>query len=173
MPECLYRASIGGQSGGFPLKTRGNDGQYDPAEQLPFQTDFGMKLNLHIHGFLLRQFFLTILKALDEAATIDRASPLRILISTIIPNAWPAIVAVSLFHFFYAWNDFFEPLIYLSATPDLQPISAGMQVFNALYAQQPHLIQSTALLGMALAVLLFFMAQKVFLQGASMAGVSK
>lgn len=123
--------------------------------------------------FLLRQFFLTIPKALDEAATIDGANPLRTLVSIIIPNAWPAIVAVSLFHFFYAWNDFFEPLIYLSATPSLQPISVGMQVFNALYAQQPHLIQSTALLGMALPVLLFFMAQKIFLQGASMAGVSK
>ena len=123
--------------------------------------------------FLLRQFFLTIPRALDEAATIDGANPLRILVSIIVPNAWPAIVAVSLFHFFYAWNDFFEPLIYLSATPDLQPISVGMQVFNALYAQQPHLIQSTALLGMALPVILFFLAQKIFLQGASMAGVSK
>ncbi len=123
--------------------------------------------------FLLRQFFLTIPRALDEAATIDGANPLRILISIIVPNAWPAIVAVSLFHFFFAWNDFFEPLIYLSAKPALQPISVGMQVFNALYAQQPHLIQSTALLGMALPVILFFLAQKIFLQGASMAGVSK
>jgi multiple sugar transport system permease protein len=123
--------------------------------------------------FLLRQFFLTIPRVLDEAATIDGANPFRILISIIIPNAWPAIVAVSLFHFFFAWNDFFEPLIYLSATPDLQPISVGMQVFNALYSAQPHLIQSTALLGLALPVLLFFLAQRIFLQGASMAGVSK
>ncbi|RMH75712.1 MAG: carbohydrate ABC transporter permease [Calditrichaeota bacterium] len=123
--------------------------------------------------FLLRQFFLTIPRALDEAATIDGANPLRILVSIIVPNSWPAIVAVSLFHFFYAWNDFFEPLIYLSSTPNLQPISVAMQVFNALYAQQPHLIQATAMLGLALPVLLFFMAQKVFLQGASMAGVSK
>ncbi len=123
--------------------------------------------------FLLRQFFLTIPRVLDEAATIDGANPLRILVLIIVPNAWPAIVAVSLFHFFYAWNDFFEPLIYLSAAPDLQPISVGMQAFNALYAQQPHLIQSTALLGMALPVILFFLAQKIFLQGASMAGVTK
>ncbi len=123
--------------------------------------------------FLLRQYFLTIPRALDEAALIDGASPLRTLWSVILPNAKPAIVAVSLFHFFFAWNDFFEPLIYLAATPDLQPISVAMQQFNALYAQQPHLIQATALLGMVVPVLFFFAAQKVFLQGASLAGVSK
>ncbi len=123
--------------------------------------------------FLLRQYFLTVPKALDEAALIDGASPLRTLWSVILPNARPAIVAVSLFHFFFAWNDFFEPLIYLAAEPKLQPISVAMQQFNALYAQQPHLIQATALLGMAVPVLLFFAAQKVFLQGASLAGVSK
>ena len=123
--------------------------------------------------FLLRQYFLTVPRALDEAAMIDGASPLRTLWSVILPNARPAIVAVSLFHFFFAWNDFFEPLIYLSTRPELQPISVAMQQFNALYAQQPHLIQATALLGMALPVLLFFAAQRVFLQGASLAGVSK
>jgi multiple sugar transport system permease protein len=123
--------------------------------------------------FLLRQYFLTVPRALDEAALIDGASPLRTLWSVILPNARPAIVAVSLFHFFFAWNDFFEPLIYLASRPDLQPISVAMQQFNALYAQQPHLIQATALLGMVVPVLLFFAAQKVFLQGASLAGVSK
>ncbi len=123
--------------------------------------------------FLLRQYFLTIPKALDEAAMIDGASPLRTLWSVILPNAKPAIVAVTLFHFFFAWNDLFEPLIYLAAQPELQPISVAMQQFNALYAQQPHLIQATALLGMALPVLLFFAVQKVFLKGASLAGVSK
>ncbi len=123
--------------------------------------------------FLLRQYFLTIPKALDEAAIIDGANPLRTLWSVILPNAKPAIIAVTLFHFFFAWNDFFEPLIYLASKPELQPISVAMQQFNALYAQQPHLIQATALLGMALPVLLFFAAQRVFLQGASLAGVSK
>jgi multiple sugar transport system permease protein len=123
--------------------------------------------------FLLRQYFLTIPRALDEAAALDGASPLRTLWSVILPNAKPAIVAVSLFHFFFAWNDFFEPLIYLAAQPQLQPISVAMQQFNALYAQQPQLIQATAMLGMILPVLLFFAVQKVFLKGASLAGVSK
>ncbi len=123
--------------------------------------------------FLLRQYFLGIPRTLDEAAALDGASPLRTLVSVILPNAKPAIVAVSLFHFFFAWNDFFEPLIYLSNKPELQPISVGMQVFNALYAQQPHLIQATALLGMVLPLIIFFAAQRIFLQGASLAGVNK
>ena len=56
--------------------------------------------------FLLRQYFLTIPRDLDEAAMIDGAGPFRILRSVIVPQAIPAIVAVTLFHFFFAWNEF-------------------------------------------------------------------
>ena len=61
--------------------------------------------------FLLRQYFLTIPRELDEAAMIDGAGSFRILRSVIIPQAKAAIVAVSLFHFFWAWNEFFLPLV--------------------------------------------------------------
>ena len=80
--------------------------------------------------FLLRQYLLTIPRDLDEAATIDGAGPFQILRSVILPQAWPVIVAVSIFTFVYAWNDFFGPLIYLSATPELQPAPVGLQRFN-------------------------------------------
>lgn len=123
--------------------------------------------------FLLRQFFLTIPRELDEAAMIDGASPLRILLAVILPQAVPAVIAVSLFHFFWAWNDFFGPLIYLVGKPDLFPISVGMQVFNALYASQPHLIQATAVMAMALPLLVFFFAQRFFMQGVVVTGVDK
>ena len=69
--------------------------------------------------FLLRQYFLTIPRELDEAAMIDGASSFRILRSVIVPQARAAIVAVSLFHFFWAWNEFFLPLVYLQSAPDL------------------------------------------------------
>jgi multiple sugar transport system permease protein len=123
--------------------------------------------------FLLRQFFLTIPRDLDEAAMIDGAGPLRILLSVLLPQAAPAIVAVSLFHFLFAWNDFFGPLIYLVGKPDLFPISVGMQVFNALYASQPHLIQSTAVMAMVVPILIFFFAQRFFMQGVVITGVDK
>ena len=67
--------------------------------------------------FLLRQYFLTIPRDLDEAAAIDGAGPFRILRSVVLPQAWPVIIAVAIFHFVYTWNDFFGPLIYLSGAP--------------------------------------------------------
>ena len=63
--------------------------------------------------FLLRQFFMTIPLELDDAAKIDGANPLQILLYIILPQARPALVSVGIFHFLYAWNDFYEPLIFL------------------------------------------------------------
>jgi multiple sugar transport system permease protein len=123
--------------------------------------------------FLLRQFFMGIPRDLDEAAMLDGASPLRTLVSVILPQAFPAIIAVALFHFFWAWNDFFGPLIYLVGKPELFPISVGIQVFNALYAVQPNLIQATMIMAVALPLLLFFVAQRFFMQGVVITGVEK
>lgn len=123
--------------------------------------------------FLLRQYFLTIPKELDEAAVIDGAGPFRTLWSVVLPQMKPAIVAVSLFHFYFAWNDFFEPMIYLSTRPDLQPISVGLRTFNTLYDAQPQLIQSGAMLALIIPVVVFLFAQRVFLQGIDLSGVQK
>jgi multiple sugar transport system permease protein len=123
--------------------------------------------------FLLRQYFLTIPRDLDEAAMIDGAGPFRILWSVIIPQAIPAIVAVTLFHFFWAWNEYFLPLIYLQSVPELQPLSVGLARFNALYSQQPTLIQAAAIMAMALPVVVFFLAQRAFMRGVVFGGVEK
>lgn len=123
--------------------------------------------------FLLRQYFMTLPRELDEAAVIDGAGPFRVLLWVIIPQSWPVIVTVSLFHIVFAWNDYFEPLIYLLGRPELQPISVGIQRFNFIYDQQPHLIQATALLGLAVPVLLFFLAQRFFMRGVVITGVEK
>ena len=64
--------------------------------------------------FLMRQYFMTIPREMDEAAAMDGAGPFRTLISVIIPQSWPVIIAVGIFHFVYSWNNFFEPLIYLA-----------------------------------------------------------
>ena len=123
--------------------------------------------------FLLRQYFLTIPRDMDEAAMIDGAGPLRILRSVIVPQAIPAIVAVSLFHFFFAWNEYFLPLIYLQGKPDLQPLAVGLARFNALYSQEPTLIQAAAILAMILPVAVFFLAQRAFMRGVVVTGVEK
>ena len=123
--------------------------------------------------FLLRQYFLTIPRELDEAAMIDGAGPFRILRSVIVPQAIPAIVAVSLFHFFWAWNEYFLPLIYLQGKPELQPISVGLGRFNSVYSQESTLLQAAAIMAMAIPVVVFFVAQRAFMRGVVFGGVEK
>jgi multiple sugar transport system permease protein len=120
--------------------------------------------------FLLRQFFLGIPRDLDEAATIDGAGPFRIFWSIILPNARPALTAVILFHFFFAWNDFLEPLIYLAGHPDKNPITVGLTGFNNLYTQQTNLIQAVSMISLIIPLVVFFFAQRVFLEGIQVAG---
>ena len=123
--------------------------------------------------FLLRQFFMTLPRELDEAAMIDGAGPFRVLMSVIIPQSWAAIISVGLFHFIFAWNDYFGPLLYLIGNPDQQPISVGVQVFNFQYGPQPQLIQATSLMAMVLPLIIFFFAQRFFMRGVVITGVEK
>ena len=123
--------------------------------------------------FLLRQFFMTLPRELDEAAMIDGATPLQILRLVILPQAWPAIIAVALFHFIFAWNDYFGPLLYLLGQPDLQPLSVGVQIFNFRYGPQPELVQATSLMAMIVPLLIFFFTQRFFMRGVVITGVDK
>lgn len=123
--------------------------------------------------FLFRQYFMSLPRELDEAAMIDGAGPLRILLSIIIPQSWPVIVAVGLFHFVFAWNDYFEPLIYLLNAPHLQPISVGIQQFNAVYDRQPAMLQATSIMALVPPLLLFLLSQRVFMRGVVITGVEK
>lgn len=120
--------------------------------------------------FLLRQYLMTIPMDLDEAAAIDGAGPIRTLVSVILPQAWPAIITVGIFTFVYTWNDFFGPLIYLSATPDLQPISVALARFNGLYSSNPALIQAGTLMTLILPVVMFIVFQRFFLRGIALTG---
>ncbi|WP_200308625.1 carbohydrate ABC transporter permease [Streptomyces adelaidensis] len=123
--------------------------------------------------FLLRQFFLSIPRELDDAAAIDGAGTLKTLWYIIIPQARPAIFTVAVLHFLFAWNDFFEPLIYLTGKPDLMPFSVGLFQFLGLYSVQIPLLQAGALLGMVLPILLFLFGQRIFLRGLDLSGSGK
>jgi len=123
--------------------------------------------------FLLRQYFKGIPKDLDEAATMDGANPLRILLSVIIPQSWPAITAVAMFHFFWSWNDFYAPLVYLQGKEDLYVISIGLTQFNNIYQTEPGLLMAAAMMALALPVVIFFLSQRVFMQGIVITGVEK
>ncbi len=123
--------------------------------------------------FLLRQYFMSIPKELDEAAMIDGAGPLRTLISVIIPQAVPAITAVTLFHFFFVWNDYFGPLVYLVGKENLFPISVGIGNFFGTFSIYPGRAMATAAMTIALPALLFFIAQRQFMSGIVFTGVEK
>jgi multiple sugar transport system permease protein len=121
--------------------------------------------------FLLRQYFMTLPRELDEAATIDGAGPMRVLWSVILPQAKPVLMAITVFHIVFAWNDFFAPLLYLKRLD--QPISVALNNFNGIYGNRPELIQAGAMMALGLPLLLFIVAQRFFIQGIVITGVEK
>jgi multiple sugar transport system permease protein len=123
--------------------------------------------------FLLRQFFMTLPRELDEAAMIDGASPFRVLWSVIIPQSYAAIVAVTIFHVVWAWNDYFGPLIYLSTRQQSQPISVALARFNYRFGSDPQYIQAGALMTLIIPLIIFVLAQRFFVQGIVITGVEK
>ncbi len=123
--------------------------------------------------FLIRQYLLTIPRDLDEAAAIDGASPLRILRSVILPQAWPVIVAVSIFTFVYWWNDFLGPLIYLAGHDELLPLQVGLARFNGVYYQNAAFIQAGNMMTLFIPVILFVIFQRVFTRGIVITGIEK
>jgi multiple sugar transport system permease protein len=123
--------------------------------------------------FLLRQFMMGVPREMDEAARIDGAGPMRTFLSIILAQTVPALVAVVLFHFFFCWNDFFGPLIYLAGKPDLSPISVGLTKFFNLYTRQNNLVQAAALISTVIPIGIFLYAQKYFTQGIVVTGVEK
>jgi multiple sugar transport system permease protein len=123
--------------------------------------------------FLLRQYFMTLPRELDEAAMMDGAGPMRILWSVIIPQSYPVIVAVTVFHIVYAWNDYFGPLIYLVTKMDQQPVSVALARFNGIYGTRPELIQAGSLVTLIIPLIIFILAQRFFVQGIVITGVEK
>jgi multiple sugar transport system permease protein len=122
--------------------------------------------------FLLRQFFLTIPEELTEAARVDGAGELRILLRVLVPMTRPAIAAVGLFAFLYAWNDFYNPLLYTGNSQGGQTLAVALTQLAKSGHQNAYQLQMAASLMFLLPVLvLFFLAQKVFVEGIAMTGI--
>jgi multiple sugar transport system permease protein len=122
--------------------------------------------------FLLRQFFMTIPQELSDAARVDGASELQILLRVIVPLAKPAIAAVALFQFLYSWNDFFNPLLYAGNNPDSWTLAVALTQLTTLSRGVLWNLQMAgALLFTLPVIILFFFAQKVFVQGVTLTGV--
>lgn len=120
--------------------------------------------------FLLRQFFLSIPNELDEAARIDGASTFRTFLSIAVPMAKPALIIVALFSFLLYWNEFLLPLVYVQSS-DKYPLSLGVANFIGLQNQDFALAMTGAAIAIAPCLILFFIAQRWFIQGVVITGV--
>ena len=121
--------------------------------------------------FLLRQFFMTIPKEMTDAMRVDGAGEFQILMRVVVPLAKPAIAAVALFNFIYAWNDFYGPLVYLAQNTDTQTLSIALSSFRGIHHVNWNLTMAASLLFMLPIVIIFFLAQRVFIEGVTLTGV--
>lgn len=122
------------------------------------------------YTFLLRQFFLGVPKEMDEAARIDGASTMRIFWQIYLPLSNAALITVAIFAFFYHWNELLMPLIYLQSQ-DKFPVALGIASFVSNQTQNFALMMAAALIAMAPLLIIFFFAQRLFIQGVVMTGV--
>ncbi len=125
-----------------------------------------------IYIFLLRQNFKSIPRDLDEAAMIDGAGPLRILVSIILPQSIPAVATVALLHFFYIWNELRVASLYLGIAPDKRTVTFSLQAMQSL-SPSPAILEAGALLAMAVPVVVLFIFQRFFMQDMVVTGTEK
>lgn len=114
--------------------------------------------------FLLRQFFLSLPRELDQAALVDGAGHLRIFWRIILPQALPALLAVGLLDFVSKWNDFLGPLIYLDRTPTYT-LPLGLSTFQGLYSTSWNYLMADTALAVVPCVVVFFVAQRFVVRG--------
>jgi ABC-type glycerol-3-phosphate transport system permease component len=124
--------------------------------------------------FLLRQFFLTIPRDLDDAASVDGATSLRVLWSIIVPLSRPALATAAILLFLNTWNDFLGPFIYLN-DPNLFTMSVGLRFFQTVPettgASKDNLLMAATVIMSLPAIVLFFAAQRYFVRGIVMTGL--
>lgn len=120
--------------------------------------------------FLMRQFFMTIPRELEEAAVIDGASTLRIIWQVIVPLSTPVLAVIAILTFKDTWNDFLNPLLYLSE-PSKYTVSVGLAYFNGQFDVKLNLLMAASATLMLPIVILFIFAQRAFVEGVSLTGL--
>jgi multiple sugar transport system permease protein len=125
--------------------------------------------------FLLRQFFLTIPQELSDAARVDGAGEFQIMTRVIVPLAKSGIAAVALFQFLYAWNDFFNPLVFSGNNPNSITLAVALsQLVENIHVHLGvlwNVEMAASVLFMLPVILIFFFAQKAFIEGVTLTGV--
>lgn len=121
--------------------------------------------------FILRQFFLTVPRDLEDAAKMDGCSNFGTYFRIFLPLAFPAIATIGVLSFVNHWNNFEGPLIYLS-TLDTFPIALGINIFKDAYsAIAPHYLMAASVVSLAPLLLLFLAIQRLFVEGIILSGI--
>jgi len=120
--------------------------------------------------FLLRQFFRTLPEELADAARIDGCSEFRIYWNIMMPMAKAALAAVAIFTFLNAWNDFIGPLLYLNS-PEKFTVAIGLATFRSVMRTRYDLLMAASSAMILPVVVLFFFAQRYFIQGVVLSGL--
>jgi len=116
--------------------------------------------------FLMRQFFMTLPRELEDAAKIDGANPFQVFIRIILPLSRPALTALAVISFTTLWNDLLTPLIFLSKT-ELQTMPVGMSFFVGEHGTEWNLLMAAALLSVIPAAIIFLATQRQLVSGIS------
>ncbi|MEZ4713182.1 MAG: carbohydrate ABC transporter permease [Caldilineaceae bacterium] len=127
---------------------------------------FGGAFNI----FLLRQFMLTIPLDLTDAARVDGAGDFTILWRVLAPLIQPALLVVAIFHFMYAWNDFLGPLLYMDDASKY-PLVIGLYAFRTRAALKCDLLTAASMAVTFPLLILFFAAQRYFIEGVTLTGI--
>jgi ABC-type glycerol-3-phosphate transport system permease component len=120
--------------------------------------------------FLLRQFFMSIPKEMDEAALIDGCNPVGLFLRIHLPLSMPALGVAAIFEFTGDWNDFMTPLIYLQGVKRFT-VAVGLRLFQGQLTTNMQDLMAASLLAVLPTILLFFLAQRYFVQGIVVSGV--
>jgi multiple sugar transport system permease protein len=120
--------------------------------------------------FLLRQFFLTIPRELEEAALIDGATRFQIFYKIFLPLSKPALITIGLFSFQGSWNDLLGPLMYLNDSNKFT-LQLGLAMFNGMTRVEWGPLMAASILVLLPTLLLFFAMQKYFVEGISVTGI--
>lgn len=121
--------------------------------------------------FLLRQFYMTIPRELDDAARLDGCGHVGILLRILLPLSLPALLVVGLLHFMYVWNDFLGPLVFLTHR-DQYTLALGLELYMSRLGTTPwNLVMAASTIMVAPVLLLFLATQRSFLEGISTTGV--
>lgn len=122
--------------------------------------------------FLLRQFFLTIPRELEEASIMDGCSKLRFIFSVIMPLSKPAVSSVALFGFLGSWNSYLWPLIVINSN-QMRTLPIGLRYFVAQQGggSEWHFLMAASLIVMLPVLIVFFLAQKQFIEGIARSGI--